>query len=242
MRFYYDLHIHSCLSPCGDDDMTPCNIVGMAGLIGLDVIAITDHNTCRNAPAVLKAASKAGITALAGMELTTSEDVHIVMLFPALENALAFNDYVDTKRMRVKNRPDIYGNQLVLDENDNVIGTDDDLLIAATEIGVYDTARLAYEYGGVAIPAHIDRDANGLIAMLGALDKDMNFASVEFSPTASEEFKRRYTSEGYGFVRNSDAHRLESISERENFIELDKLTPEAIVKRLRGKYNTKDNP
>ena len=201
MRFYYDLHIHSCLSPCGDDDMTPCNIVGMAKLIGLDVIALTDHNTCRNAPAVLKAAANVGITALAGMELTTSEDVHIVMLFPSLENALAEND----------------------------------LLIAATEIGVYDTARLAYEYGGVAIPAHIDRDGNGLISMLGAIEKDMNFSTVEFSPTAGEDFKKRYIDEGYGFVRNSDAHRLESISERENFIELDKLTPEAIIAVLRGK-------
>lgn len=235
MRFYYDLHIHSCLSPCGDDDMTPCNIVGMAKLIGLDVIALTDHNTCRNAPAVLKAAANVGITALAGMELTTSEDVHIVMLFPSLENALAFNDYVDIKRMRIKNRPDIYGNQLVLDENDGIIGAENDLLIAATEIGVYDTARLAYEYGGVAIPAHIDRDGNGLISMLGAIEKDMNFSIVEFSPTAGEDFKKRYIDEGYGFVRNSDAHRLESISERENFIELDKLTPEAIIAVLRGK-------
>lgn len=235
MRFYYDLHIHSCLSPCGDDDMTPCNIVGMAKLIGLDVIALTDHNTCRNAPAVLKAAANVGITALAGMELTTSEDVHIVMLFPSLENALAFNDYVDIKRMRIKNRPDIYGNQLVLDENDGIIGAENDLLIAATEIGVYDTARLAYEYGGVAIPAHIDRDGNGLISMLGAIEKDMNFSTVEFSPTAGEDFKKRYIDEGYGFVRNSDAHRLESISERENFIELDKLTPETIIAVLRGK-------
>lgn len=191
MRFYYDLHIHSCLSPCGDDDMTPCNIVGMAKLIGLDVIALTDHNTCRNAPAVLKAAANVGITALAGMELTTSEDVHIVMLFPSLENALAFNDYVDIKRMRIKNRPDIYGNQLVLDENDGIIGAENDLLIAATEIGVYDTARLAYEYGGVAIPAHIDRDGNGLISMLGAIEKDMNFSTVEFSPTAGEDFKKK---------------------------------------------------
>ena len=158
--------------------MTPCNIVGMAKLIGLDVIALTDHNTCRNAPAVLKAAANVGITALAGMELTTSEDVHRVMLFPSLENALAFNDYVDIKRMRIKNRPDIYGNQLVLDENDGIIGAENDLLIAATEIGVYDTARLAYEYGGVAIPAHIDRDGNGLISMLGAIEKDMNFSTV----------------------------------------------------------------
>ncbi len=235
MRFYYDLHIHSCLSPCGDDDMTPCNIVGMAKLIGLDVIAITDHNTCRNAPAVLGAAGKAGITALAGMELTTSEDVHIVMLFPTLENALEFNRYVDSKRMRVGNRSEIYGKQLILDENDSVIGEDDDLLIAATGIGVYDAQKLALDYGGVAIPAHIDRDANGLVAMLGALDRDMGFAAVEFSPTASEEFRKKYTNEGYGFVRNSDAHRLENISERENFIELDKLTPEAIINRLRGK-------
>ena len=104
---YYDLHIHSCLSPCGNDDMTPYNIVGMAAVKGLDVIAVTDHNTCRNCPAVLAAAKEYGILALCGMELTTSEEVHAVCLFAELSQALAFDAYVYPRILDVKNREDI---------------------------------------------------------------------------------------------------------------------------------------
>ena len=91
---YYDLHIHSCLSPCGDDDMTPANIAGMAAVKGLDVIALTDHNSCKNCPAILKHGEEYGITVIQGMELTTSEEVHVVCLFPALGDAMAFDGYV----------------------------------------------------------------------------------------------------------------------------------------------------
>ena len=89
---YYDLHIHSCLSPCGSEDMTPYNIAAMAALKGLDVIAVTDHNSCKNCPAVLAAAKEYGVLALPGMELTTSEEVHAVCLFETLDAAMAFDD------------------------------------------------------------------------------------------------------------------------------------------------------
>ena len=234
MRFYYDLHIHSCLSPCGDDEMTPYNIVGMAKLIGLDLIAITDHNSSRNAPAVLKAASEYGLIALPGMELTTSEDVHIVMLFPTLEAALGFNDYVDFHKLRVDNRPEIYGNQLVIGDDDAVIGHEQTLLISATDIGVYEAAQAAAERGGVAVAAHIDRDSNGLVAVLGDIEKDMGFKTVEFSKHADRQFMQKYIGRGYRSVSDSDAHRLEDISERVNFLELDECTPEAVIKWLRG--------
>ena len=95
----YDLHIHSCLSPCGDDDMTPANIVGMAVIKGLDLIAVTDHNSCKNCPAVLTMADAYGLTALPGMELTTSEEVHVVCLFADLKDALAFDEYVYSRLM-----------------------------------------------------------------------------------------------------------------------------------------------
>ena len=90
----YDLHIHSCLSPCGDDDMTPGNIVGMSAIKGLDVIAVTDHNSCRNCPAVLKLAEQYGVLAIPGMELTTAEEVHAVCLFSELSAAMEFDRFV----------------------------------------------------------------------------------------------------------------------------------------------------
>ena len=99
----YDLHIHSCLSPCGDDDMTPANIVGMAVIKGLDLIAVTDHNSCKNCPAVLTMADAYGLTALPGMELTTSEEVHVVCLFADLKDALAFDEYVYSRLMPIPN-------------------------------------------------------------------------------------------------------------------------------------------
>ena len=109
----YDLHIHSCLSPCGDDDMTPANIVGMAMIKGLDLIAVTDHNSCKNCPAVLTMAEAYGLTALPGMELTTSEEVHVVCLFADLKDALAFDEYVYSHLMAVPNNEKIFGKREV---------------------------------------------------------------------------------------------------------------------------------
>ena len=121
-NLHYDLHIHSCLSPCGDNDMTPGNIVGMATIKELDVIAVTDHNSCRNCPAVMKLADAYGIIAIPGMELTTAEEVHVLCLFSCLEDALKWNDFVDTKRVLIENKPDIFGEQLMMNEDDEVIG------------------------------------------------------------------------------------------------------------------------
>jgi len=138
----YDLHIHSCLSPCGDLDMTPNNIVGMAKISGLDVIAVTDHNSCKNCPAVMKVAEGYEILAIPGMELTTMEEVHVVCLFETLEDALSFGNYVDEKLIPIENREDIFGQQLICNEEDEVIGKESRLLINATTISFDDVYEL----------------------------------------------------------------------------------------------------
>ena len=130
----YDLHMHSCLSPCGDNDMTVNNIVNMAALKGLDVIALTDHNSSKNCPALMKVAREAGIRAIPGMEINTSEEIHAVCLFPTLEKAMAFDDYVFSTLPPVKNRPEIYGDQILVNENDELQGTVDTLLITASGV------------------------------------------------------------------------------------------------------------
>lgn len=135
---FYDLHIHSCLSPCGDDDMTPANIAGMAAVKGLDVIALTDHNSCRNCPAAMYHGERYGVTVIPGMELTTQEEVHVICLFPTLENALAFDALVYEKLMPFPNREDIFGKQQIMDQEDRVIGTVENLLINATSISFDD--------------------------------------------------------------------------------------------------------
>ena len=108
-KYYYDLHIHSCLSPCADNDNTPNNIAGMASICALNIVALTDHNTCKNCPAFFEAARRYGIIPVAGMELTTSEDIHIICLFEELEAALQFSHEIEKRRILIKNRTDIFG-------------------------------------------------------------------------------------------------------------------------------------
>lgn len=236
MKFYYDLHIHTCLSPCADDDMTPCNIAGMAMLAGLDVIAVTDHNSCLNCRAVMKAsAALGGPLVIPGMELETSENVHIVLLFPDADRAEAASEEIYNSLFRIANKEEIYGNQLIMNSEDEVIGKLDQLLVVASEKGVYDAVKLAEKYGGAAFPAHIDRPGNGILEMLGDVSEDMGFGFVEFSPKASQELKVAYDKRGYGMLVNSDSHNLGSISERVNYIELDRLNAEEVIKAIKLK-------
>lgn len=212
MRLHYDLHIHSCLSPCADDEMTPCNITALAEMLGLDVIAVSDHNSMLNCGAVIKAGAKLGISVLPAMELETAENVHILMLFSSLGRGMEFYREFSPHVPRMKNRPDIFGEQAIMDENDVTVGIESNMLLTASDIGVYDCAALAEKYGGVAIPAHVDRESNGLIAILGDIDDGMGFSTVEVSPNASDEFVAKLEERGYRVIQNSDAHRLESIN------------------------------
>lgn len=233
MRACYDFHIHSALSPCGDDDMTPNNIVNMAAVCGMDVIAITDHNSVDNCEAAMRVAKSAGITVIPGMELETSEEVHVIMLFPDLASAKACSVRVRESMLKIANRVDIYGNQFVMNERDEIIGSEQNLLIVSTGIGVYDAAELAREFGGVAYPAHIDKPAHGILEILGDIDDMMGFTCVEVSPHASEEFVRAWEERGYIVIRSSDAHYLDALCEKEeNFLELDAFTAAEAVKQL----------
>ena len=161
-RYYYDFHIHSCLSPCAENDMTPNNIAGMAALAGLNIVALTDHNTCRNCPAFFAAAKKQGIIPIAGMELTTAEDIHVVCLFESIDDALAFSDEVDSRRIRIRNRVDIFGEQYIMDGEDEIVGTEDDLLSNATTVTVDEAPTLVKKHNGVCFPAHVDREASSM--------------------------------------------------------------------------------
>ena len=221
-KYYYDLHIHSCLSPCGDNDMTPNNIAGMAVLNGLQIIALTDHNTTDNCPAFFKACKKNGVIPVAGIEMTTAEDVHVVALFPDLDSAMEFGEEYKTHRTMIKNKVEIFGDQLILDENDEIIGNDDYLLIPATDLSIEDAAAMARSYGAVVFPAHIDRQENGIIEVLGAIPEEPGFTCVEFyDKSKREEYIKKYSLENMGVLTDSDAHYLWKINEAENFIMID---------------------
>ena len=232
-KFYYDLHTHSCLSPCGDNDNTPTNIAGIAAVSELDIVALTDHNTTKNCPAFFKAAEHYGVIPVAGMELTTAEDIHIVFLFPKLELAITFGDYVDSRRIKIKNREDIFGEQLIMNENEEIIGKEEFLLSNATTISVDEVIEIANQYGGVCFPAHIDRDANSIISVLGTIPENLDFTAAEFhSAEKIEEYKGKYPINNKKIIIDSDAHYLHSVKDKENYIELEGETPEEIITSL----------
>lgn len=231
---YYDFHIHSCLSPCGNDDMTPYNIAGMAAVKGLDVIAVTDHNTCRNCPAVLAAAEEYGILALCGMELTTSEEVHAVCLFAELSQALAFDAYVYPRILDVKNREDIFGRQEIYGLDDRVSGIEERLLISATSISFEGLWELVRSFGGVMLPAHIDKTSNSLISNLGFVPEDSQFAAAELHDMGNLHRLKRQNPylEGCRILVDSDAHYLEDIREPEFTIEVPERSARAVLEVL----------
>lgn len=221
--YYYDFHIHSCLSPCAENDMTPNNIAGMGTLAGLNVMALTDHNTAKNCPAFYKAAKANGLIPIAGMELTTAEDIHVVCLFETLEGALDFDAYVALHRMKVPNNTAVFGDQLILDENDEEIGSEPYYLPAAADIMIEDVPALVKERGGIAYPAHVDREANGIISTLGAFPDIPGFRCAEFYDAGKQaDYLERYPLlREKRILISSDAHNLWSIRDKAAFLEID---------------------
>lgn len=222
-KYYYDLHIHSCLSPCGDNDMTPNNIAGMAALNGLNIVALTDHNTCKNCPAFFEACKKHGIVPVPGMELTTSEDIHMICLFDSLEKAMDFSGEVEKHRILIPNRADIFGDQLIMDGEDNVIGREENMLPNGTDLSVGDALKLAESFGGVCYPAHIDRRSNGIVSVLGAFPESPNFSCAEYHfGNMRNEYEERFpVLKAKSSVVCSDAHYLWDINEAENSVMID---------------------
>ncbi len=221
--YYYDLHIHSCLSPCADDDMTPNNIAGMAAIKGLNVLALTDHNSCKNCPAFFAACKRQGIVPIAGMELSTAEDIHLICLFPSLERALMFDETLTAHRMPIENRKEIFGNQLILDENDEIIGEESTLLISATDLPIDEAIILAKKSEALVYPAHIDRESNGILAILGDIPQEYAFDCLEFNnpQEISKIFTRYPHLSQKRTLTCSDAHHLWDINEAENPILLE---------------------
>ena len=221
-KYYYDLHIHSCLSPCGDEDMTPANIAGMAAVKGLQIVALTDHNSTANCPAFFRACKAYGIIPVAGMELTTSEDIHLLCLFRDLEGALEFGKEVDKHKILIKNKSDVFGHQYVMDEEDNILCEEENLLLNATLLSREEGTALCRECGGVCYPAHIDRNSNGAVSILGVFPDWLGYTSYEISGAGNkdEEEEKNPAVKDLQNVKSSDAHYLWDISEAENFFEL----------------------
>lgn len=235
MNLKYDFHIHSCLSPCGDVDMTPQNIVNLAKIMGYDAIALTDHNTSKNCPAVKKAAEEIGLTFISGMELCTAEEVHIVCLFPDIANALDFSDYIYSTLPPIKNKPSVFGEQIICDEYDNIIGNAEKLLITASTVTASKAVDLVAQYGGICFPAHIDRNSFSIISNLGTIDETFGFSIAEiYDIEKEEELKEKHPYlKNLKILSNSDAHYLENMRLPNSTLNSQNNTPEKIIEALK---------
>ena len=240
MNIKYDFHIHSALSPCGDADMTPNNIVNMALVCGLDMIAVADHNTAGNVAATMKVGEEAGIIVVPAMELETAEEIHVLCLFPSLGDVLRFEEEAVRPALPpIANRKEIFGEQLLMDENDQIIGEDPRYLINATAISLEGLPSLLAQYNGVAVPAHIDKATKSLVGNFGMVGDYMGFKSFELSRRVQEGFIEGTPGLGtraYKYIHNSDAHYLQDIGEHsgKNILNLSEKTAKSLVEYLKS--------
>ena len=231
--YFFEFHLHSCLSPCGSDDMTPADLAGMCALAGYDIVALTDHNTVGNCPAFCKAAEHYGMLAIPGMELTTSEEVHVVCLFPDLTSAQTFGNYVRDRLPPTPNRPDFFGHQLIMDEENLILGEEQALLLGSTSISICEVHGLVAALGGVSYPAHIDHDAFSLLSNLGLWMPEAGFTVAELSPICPDGFTSRPDLKGLRFLTGCDAHYLSEIPDPTQSMELPERSIQAVLNYLR---------
>ena len=233
MKCYYDFHIHSCLSPCALEEMTPNNIVNMALLCGLNVIAVTDHNAAENIEAVLKVSKDKDILVIPGMEIETREEIHVVVLLPTLESLNSMNKIVVESLPKICNKSSVFGEQLILDENDDEKGINERLLLTATSLSIEDVFEATNRLEGVAIPAHIDRPSYSIISNLGWIPENLGVSTIEISKYGDlDKMKEKFN--GYKVIQSSDAHELEHIFDKNNYIEVEEVKIQNIINYLKN--------
>lgn len=235
MDCYYDLHIHSTLSPCSDPDMTPCNIIGMAHLKGLDFIAICDHNSCLNIPTALKVASEFDIVVIPALELETAEEVHCLCYFKDIEACSKFGEFVSEHIEKIPINKKVYGEQIIYDENEDKIAEIDYLLSTATDITIEEASKKVHSLGGIFIPAHFDKSSYSVSSNLGFLPDGVECDGIEIfdNKNLQNVYKLNKVLSDLPVFYNSDAHALYLINEKENSIMLKEKTIEAFFKKIK---------
>jgi hypothetical protein len=233
MKIEYDLHIHSALSPCSENDMTPGNIVGMAFINGLDLIALTDHQSCANVRSAIAAAdnlraqNKKAPVILPGMEIECSEGFHLLAYFPDPDTADQYEMYLTKHRLIIPNRPEIFGDQYLFDITDEICGTMSDLLLTSVDLASGQIETTVRDAGGLIIPAHIDRHSYSMLESLGCIPQEYKGHILEISKDCihSTFLETHPELKVYKFLKNSDAHRLCDISDFGRVLEFPFLKP-----------------
>ncbi|HSA95863.1 MAG TPA: PHP domain-containing protein [Acidobacteriota bacterium] len=240
-RLRADLHIHTCLSPCGELTMSPLAVVAAARAAGLDLIAVTDHNTTENAAAVIGAAGGTELTVLPGIELTTVEEVHILGLFDAGADLASFQAEVFRRLPDIPSKHKFIKDQVLADAEDYVTGFSPRCLFGATELASREAVDLVHAYGGLAIASHIDREAFSLVSQLGFIPPGLGLEAVEISPLADAAGAREAfcVPAGLPIVRFSDAHKPEEIGAASTELLVAAPTLDEVRKALAGRDGRK---
>jgi PHP family Zn ribbon phosphoesterase len=233
-RFLADLHIHTALSPCAEDEMTPPAIVQEAIRQGLAMIAICDHNTTGNTAAVQEAAGK-NIAVIAGIELTTAEEVHIIGLFPDVETACKVGETILVTLPELTDNARIFGEQYVMDAQGQILGRETKMLSIASKFGISDGVNLIRQYQGLAVAAHVDRPSFSVISQLGMFPEEVRFDAIEISAVAIRKSRvSEFTSLGLPVITSSDSHFLSDVGMCRTVFEITEPTFQEIALAFQG--------
>ncbi len=236
--FNADLHIHTCLSPCTELDMSPQMILASAREKGIDIIGICDHNSSENSLAVMRAAAKTSIHVIPGLEVTSREEVHVLALFDNMDSALKFQEHV-YENLPGENDEEAFGKQVIVNEREEVEGFSNKLLIGATTIPLEEVIRLIHSFGGLSIASHIDREAFSIIGQLGFIPEGLALDALEISPRLTFEEAVKAYPYNYPITCSSDAHYPEDIGKGSTSFLLEEGSVAEIKKALRNEEGRK---
>lgn len=215
---YYDFHIHSCLSPCGQDEMTPYNIVNMAKLKGLQWIAVTDHNSCAQLPAMANSAKQVGLGLIYGVELQSLEEVHCLAYFLSLSQAMEFYQWLIPHQSKLPNNPTYFGHQYIMDETDQILGEEGKMLLDCLDCSLTQLENAVHQFQGKFVLAHIVGKANGIVVQLGFIPQDLAFDALEIRKEEDKELvlhSHAWLKDPLWLI-SSDAHQLIDIAEAQH--------------------------
>jgi 3',5'-nucleoside bisphosphate phosphatase len=238
VKCYYDCHIHSALSPCGDEWMSPQNIVNMAVLKALDIIAITDHHSAKNCEVIKTIGEEKGLQVICGMEVESIEGIHFICLFETVSAILQFQKIIDKHLPNLSNPKNILGEQLIFNADDEKIGEETQLLLTSSNLKMNELINLVHQNNGLIFAAHVNKQKNSLFSVLGFMPKNSQLDGIEVSNHVQVlAFKEKYQLNDYSIIQNSDAHYLGDISERNNYLELEERSIAAFFNHFRRGFN-----
>lgn len=223
-----DFHIHSCVSPCASLEMSPAAIAEKAKEKGLDLVALTDHNTALNCPAFKVNCAQQGLWSLYGMEVTSSEEAHLVCLFEDVETALEFSDFVYKYMPDIENKPEVFGDQVYVDENEDILGEVEKYLGNASGLSIDDVREEVFFRNGLFIPAHVDKPVFSIVSQLGFLP-DADYTAIEvFNPANAKDYSQ------YPVISDSDAHYLDDVAKKHLYIDVEEKSFAALRDSLQN--------